>query len=302
MSGYFKIHRSLFTSAVWLAMSHLQRVVLMTMLGMVYWKETETVLKSGKKIVLQPGQFVATVKDIENACNNGNDKSITRMVVRGTIEQLKRTGFATIARASAANNDGYVVTIVNWRLYQVEDADNNQRQNQRQNQATTNEQPICSQPTNIQEKREEGEEVYIPPYNPPNDPELSTGNSCEQAKPKRKPAEPKRQYAEFVWLTSKQYAAIVARVKTEEAAQWCINKLNGYKERSGKKYKSDYQAMQNWVFEEYERQHRSRQRLAPNQQQWQSRWQGQPRQVQPDVYEMAMKAQALLDRELSDDE
>lgn len=302
MSGYFKIHRSLYSSNAWLSASHLQKVVLITMLGMASWKETEIALKSGKKIVLQPGQFVTTVADIVKKCNGGNDKSITEKIVRGASKHFKEVGLMDMQRASNWANDGNLVTIVNWGFYQGgEDAEGEQEGGQRYKQRASK-QSDEGKPTNIQEKREEGEEVYIPPYNPPNDPELSTGNSCEQTKPKRKPAEPKQQYAEFVRLTPKQYAAIVARVKTEEAARWCINKLNDYKGRSGKEYKSDYQAMQNWVFREYERQHRNRQHLAPNQQQWQSRWQGQPRQVQPDVYEMAMKAQALLDREWNDDE
>ncbi len=294
MNGYFKIHRSLFKSAVWVGMTHLQRIVLITMLGLACWKETEAVLKSGKKIKLMPGQFVATAKEIEDACNSGADKSITRKVVRRAIEQLKNVGFAAISRASTKTNDGYVVTIVNWGLYQVEENNEGHQQGQQQGHRWAIKQPFQGHPTNIKEKREEGEEVYIPPYNPPADTELSTDDNCEQLKPdkpkrKAKPKSEKVQFAEFVWLTNEQYEALLCRVGSREAVDWCINKLDGYKaSKNGRAtYRDDYKAILRWVIDAY---HESQQR---GNRQIPQRLKG----TQPDVYEMALKAQRLLDGE-----
>ena len=290
MNGYFKIHRSLFKSTVWIAMSHLQRVVLITMLGMACWKETEVVLNSGKKIKLTPGQFVATTKDIENACNNGNDKSITRKVVRGAIEQLKNNGFAAINRASGKTNDGYVVTIVNWPLYQVEEKNEGQQQGHQQDQRRAIKQSFQGHPTLIKEKREEGEEIYIPPYNPPTEAELSTSNNDEQQKkPEAKRKAKKVQYAEFVWLTEKQYDELLGRLKSQEAVDWCIAKLDSYKasKKGRATYRDDYKAVLRWVIDAYHEMQNRTCRQGPSRQ----------KGVQPDVYEMALKAQKLLDGE-----
>lgn len=248
MNGYFKIHRSLFKSSVWIAMSHLQRVVLITMLGMACWKETEVVLNSGKKIKLMPGQFVATTKDIENACNNGNDKSITRKVVRGAIEQLKNDGFAAISRASGKTNDGYVVTIVNWRFYQVEEMDEGQQQGHQQDQRGAIKQSFQGHPTLIKENKEEYKENIfntIPPYNPP----------IETAKPKRKAkAKPeKTAYAEFVSMTPAEYDKLVVLTGGEQGAQWCIERLDNYKGSTGKTYRDDFRAIKAWVIGEFEK-------------------------------------------------
>lgn len=235
MNGYFKIHRSLFTSAVWVSSSNLQKVVLITLLGMAVWKETEVVLKTGTKLRLKPGQFVATLKEVENTCNGDGDNSITRKVVMRAIDRFKNLGFLDIDRASVANNDGYVVTIVNWRLHQVEESDEGQRQGQRQ-----------GQPTNIKENKEEYN-IYntIPPYNPP----------IETAKPKRKAkAKPeKTAYAEFVRMTPAEYDKLVVLTGGEQGAQWCIERLDNYKGSTGKTYRDDFRAIKAWVIGEFEK-------------------------------------------------
>lgn len=248
MNGYFKIHRSLFTSAVWVSSSNLQKVVLITLLGMAVWKETEVVLKTGTKLRLKPGQFVATLKEVENTCNGDGDNSITRKVVMRAIDRFKNLGFLDIDRASAANNDGYVVTIVNWRLYQVDEADEGQQQGQRQGQRRDNEMPEQGQPTNIKENKEEYKEnIYntIPPYNPP----------VETAKPKRKAkAKPeKTAYAEFVRMTPAEYDKLVVLTGGEQGAQWCIERLDNYKGSTGKTYRDDFRAIKAWVIGEFEK-------------------------------------------------
>lgn len=66
-------------------------------------------------------------------------------------------------------------------------------------------------------------------------------------KPRGKKAKPdKVQYAEFVAMTEEEYGRLVEELG-EADAQWCIQTLSNYKGASGKKYKSDYLAMRNWV-------------------------------------------------------
>ena len=65
-------------------------------------------------------------------------------------------------------------------------------------------------------------------------------------------------YAEFVSLTNAEYEALVAKLG-EEGTRRCIEILDNYKGAKGKKYKSDYRAILNWVVERYEEEKRRKQ-------------------------------------------
>ena len=65
-----------------------------------------------------------------------------------------------------------------------------------------------------------------------------------QAKPEKK------HYAEFVTLTEAEYGKLTEE-HGETATQRMIEILNNYKGAKGKKYKSDYMAILNWVVERY---------------------------------------------------
>lgn len=60
----------------------------------------------------------------------------------------------------------------------------------------------------------------------------------------------KKQYAEYVLLTEEEYQNLVNQ-HGEDAIKWMITKLDNYKASSGKKYRSDYRAILNWVVEDY---------------------------------------------------
>lgn len=70
----------------------------------------------------------------------------------------------------------------------------------------------------------------------------SDGDQCS-----KKRAEKKIKYAEFVSLTEEEYSSLVARLGSETRAKRCIEILDNYKGASGKRYKSDYRAILNWV-------------------------------------------------------
>jgi len=61
----------------------------------------------------------------------------------------------------------------------------------------------------------------------------------------------KIQFADFVSLTNAEYEALVAKLG-EDGARRCIEILDNYKGAKGKKYKSDYRAILNWVVDRYE--------------------------------------------------
>lgn len=63
--------------------------------------------------------------------------------------------------------------------------------------------------------------------------------------------EQKIKYADFVSLTNAEYEALVAKLG-EDGAKRCIEILDNYKGSTGKKYKSDYRTILNWVVQRYE--------------------------------------------------
>jgi len=60
----------------------------------------------------------------------------------------------------------------------------------------------------------------------------------------------KKNYAEFVTLTDDEYKKLVDKY-TEPAAKRMIEILDNYKGSKGKKYKSDYRTILNWVVDRY---------------------------------------------------
>lgn len=74
--------------------------------------------------------------------------------------------------------------------------------------------------------------------------EINNINSFTPNKPKE---EKKKQYAEAVNMTEEQYNELLKMLKTDEAVQQWIMKLSDYKMSTGKKYKSDFHTIRNWV-------------------------------------------------------
>lgn len=60
----------------------------------------------------------------------------------------------------------------------------------------------------------------------------------------------KRKFAEFVSLTNDEYSSLVAELG-ESGAKRCIEILDNYKGANGKRYRSDYRAIKNWVINRY---------------------------------------------------
>ena len=74
--------------------------------------------------------------------------------------------------------------------------------------------------------------------------------------------EPKNSYAEFVTLTETEYNKLIERYG-EEKTKRMIEVLDNYKGANGKKYKSDYRAILNWVVERVEREEKRGQAKTP---------------------------------------
>jgi hypothetical protein len=68
----------------------------------------------------------------------------------------------------------------------------------------------------------------------------------------RAKSQPKKtKYAEFVSLTNAEHTALVAKLG-DDGTKRCIEILDNYKGSTGKRYRSDYRTILNWVVQRYE--------------------------------------------------
>jgi len=107
-----------------------------------------------------------------------------------------------------SNNKFSLVTIVNYTMYQIEESESNSKSN---NKVTTKEQQSN---TNKNDKNDKNEKKNI--------------------------------YAEYVYLKESEYKKLIDE-HGEMLVKKFIETLNNYKGANGKKYKSDYLAILNWV-------------------------------------------------------
>jgi DNA replication protein DnaD len=110
--GYFKIHRELFSKPIWCNSTLEQQVILMTLVAMANWKESQWEW-NGQSFETQPGQFVTSLDSIVKECVN----KVTSRNVRTALVRFEKLGFLT----SQATNRGRLITLTNWGLYQSEE-------------------------------------------------------------------------------------------------------------------------------------------------------------------------------------
>lgn len=208
MSGYFKLYRELLNKPIWLNSSNEQRVILITLLAMANWKETEWDYY-GEKIKLNPGQFIASAPAIKERCNSSE---ITIMKIRTALERFEKLDFLTVSLTGKSTKSGKLITIVNWRLYQSNEEEDN-RQNNRQN----NKEITDRQPTDNRHIKEEGKEYK----ELKEDKEKGFGRFWELYPSKRK-----KPVARIAWMnmrvhSEEQYALINAAVERyKKTNQW----------------------------------------------------------------------------------
>lgn len=73
----------------------------------------------------------------------------------------------------------------------------------------------------------------------------------------------KTKYADFVSLTNDEHSSLVAKLG-EDGAKRCIEILDNYKGSTGRKYKSDYRTILNWVVQRYEEEQSRKRRDKPS--------------------------------------
>jgi hypothetical protein len=112
--GHFRIHRELYNKPIWKQSTPEQKVVLMTLIAMAWFKPNEWEWK-GEKFKTEPGQFVTSLQSISDDCGKG----ITIQNVRSSLIRFEKLGFLT----NKSTKEGRLITIDNWGLYQHVDDD-----------------------------------------------------------------------------------------------------------------------------------------------------------------------------------
>lgn len=95
--------------------------------------------------------------------------------------------------------------------------------------------------------------------------EITTENR-ESIRAREKPCHTRPEkiaYADDVLLTETEYSALIAKLGSKQAADECIEILSNYKGATGRKYKSDYKAILNWVVDKYHERHKTPPRAQP---------------------------------------
>jgi len=107
--GHFRIHRELYNKPIWKLSTPEQKVVLMTLLAMAWFKPNEWEWK-GQKFKTVPGQFVTSLQSIVDDCGKG----ISIQNVRSSLKRFEKLEFLT----NESTKEGRLITIANWELYQ----------------------------------------------------------------------------------------------------------------------------------------------------------------------------------------
>ena len=118
--GFVKIYRSLIDDPIWLNSTPAQKAVLITLMCMVTWKPRKWDVL-GKPITLKPGQCFTSLSEIALRAGDG----VSREVVRKALARFETLGFSTHQRTQR----GTLITIVKWRVYQLEEETENTAEN-----------------------------------------------------------------------------------------------------------------------------------------------------------------------------
>ncbi|MBU5308521.1 hypothetical protein KQI18_12110 [Clostridioides mangenotii] len=123
--GWVKVYRKLLNDSLWEACNSNRKVIMITMLLLANHKDKEIILKSGKKLKIKSGQFLTSIDNLSKKCGKG----ITRDVVYKALYFFEKVDFCLQERPQGGQQEGTLITIVNWTLYQSEEKNDNKIDN-----------------------------------------------------------------------------------------------------------------------------------------------------------------------------
>jgi len=210
VEGWVKLYRKILESDMYQNLNSKQKVIMLTCLLLASHRENKWEYK-GEIYTVKPGQFVTSLESLSKQC--GNDISVRN--VRTALSKLETWGFLTQQTTKA----GRLITIVNWHNYQDSeektDKDSDKEVTKSRQRSDKEVTTIKNEKNDNNEKNNKNKKIYI-------------------------------QYAEFVKMTEDEYNKLVTKYG-EKKVKRMIEVLDNYKGATGKKYKSDYRAILNWV-------------------------------------------------------
>lgn len=203
-NGWLKLHRELFEKAIWKASTPEQKVILITILGMVNYKCNSWEWQ-GEKFDLKPGQVITSLESIQKEAGKG----ISIQNIRTSIKKFENYGFLT----NKSTKTGRLITVVNWELYQSNDEE--------LTKITTDSQQTANKQLTTKEESKKEKKIN------------------------------KVQFGEFsnVKLSEIEHKKLIDQYG-DRVTQDFIEKLDAYVESTGKKYKSHYATILNWIRKE----------------------------------------------------
>ena len=209
LNGFFTIHRKLFEDPLWLNGTLLQKNLLILCIGKANHEPKQWAWQ-GKKFEVQRGQFITSLDSLKKEIGRGGKTQ----KIRTALNNLEKYGFLT----NESTKTGRLITIVKYSQYQAIKNKSNKANNkdltktqQRPNKDLT--------PNNNDNNDNNDNNLYI-----------ST----------------KTKYLDFVYLTQEEHKELIDRLG-EDKTNDMIEKLNNYIGSKGKKYKSHYHTILNWV-------------------------------------------------------
>lgn len=131
--GWIKLHRELLDKSIWTCSTPAQKVILITLLMMANHDGREWEFK-GKRIKLQPGQFITSLPAIAKLAGDG----VSVQNIRTALKRFAEYEFLT----DESTGQGRLITICNWDRYQrgVEEANSQTNRPLTDSQQTANRQ------------------------------------------------------------------------------------------------------------------------------------------------------------------
>ena len=185
--------------------------------------------------------------------------------VSNSLKELEKFGYLTRERIRNAKGqmDGTEYTLRESPVSENPD-DDKPTQEKPSVENPTLEKPILEKPSvenraqyNTKENKYQDKEELREKKNQGNKESIRAREEAKEPLPK------KIKYADDVLLTEAEYSALIAKLGSKQVADECIEILSNYKGATGKKYKSDYKAILNWVVDKYRERHKTPTRAQP---------------------------------------
>ena len=144
--NWIKLYRKMIDDPIFVNSTGPQVKVLMTVMFLAAWAPKKWDVL-GHEFTIQPGEVFISTRDLADRA--GDD--VSREVVRKALVRFEKMGFWTLKRT----RKGMLISIVNWRKYQLYDGKENPRENPRgtHGEPTENPRGTHGEPSNKKERK-----------------------------------------------------------------------------------------------------------------------------------------------------